>query len=665
MSAAPLVNTVVGACYRLLRPLGQGGMGTVYEAQHLRLGGTVAVKILAPQYAADPKFRDRFKREAKAASQIRHPNVVQITDFGETPNGSVFFAMERLEGHDLHQVLRVHGPAPFPWPRAVHLLAQAADALAAAHRCGIIHRDVKPSNIFVLEGAGLQDFVKLLDFGIAKIVAPTLTADSALVKNLTGTGEIFGTAKYMAPEQAYGGAQDPRMDVYSLGVVAYELLTGRVPFTGQSSFEIITRHVSDSPRPLRELRPDLPAALEAVVLRAMEKKPENRFSTMEEFGQALRQVGAAIPTARAHTDTNANTMPRGQRRDLLPIEPTTVRKPMQGPVAPVPAASIVRKTIPVIAVAPSPPQAAGPAQLPIGAPFVAPPPAANPPGANRSPPPPTDNLARVQPPTGPLARRADSAYDDTARDRAMRPPAAPRGAGRTVAFVLLGAIAIASLSATAAALVLSSSEEEPASTEARAPMSDPPAVELRPPATPAPAPGSPPTRATGPLATGPAVDAPALTGTSEPGVGSRENPEVVAPVPTPDVAAPPPIAEPSRRDPKPGSTKSSKPRPSPPASAVDPDPDGEIAKQIGGEIGKKIRQDCWKHGEGKKYYIRLQIDDEGHVVDKTIAAMGSLRACIEETIGEPQFPAKKRPVTLSPVIGECVEAYGSTVSKCK
>ena len=206
---------------------------------------------------------------------------MQITGFGETPSGSVFFTMELLEGHDLHHILQAHASAPLPWPRAQHLLVQATDALAAAHRSGIVHRDVKPSNIFVLEGAGLQDFVKLLDFGIAKIVAPTLTADSALVKNLTGTGEIFGTAKYIAPEQAYGGTQDPRMDVYSLGVVAYELLTGRVPFTGQSSFEIITRHVYDSPRPLRELRPDLPAALEAVVLRAMEKKPENRFSTKE------------------------------------------------------------------------------------------------------------------------------------------------------------------------------------------------------------------------------------------------------------------------------------------------------------------------------------------------------------------------------------------------
>jgi serine/threonine protein kinase len=451
-----LPTSIIGGCYRLIRPLGVGGMGTVYEAQHLRLGGRVAVKILSPQFAADPKFRERFRREARAASQIHHPNVVQLIDFGETPNNSVFIAMELLEGRDLHHILRKHLPAPFPWPRARNLLAQAADALAAVHRCGIVHRDVKPSNIFVLEGPGVHDFVKLLDFGIAKLVTATATADSAFIKNLTGTGEIFGTAKYMAPEQAYGTSDDPRVDVYSLGVVAYELLTGRVPFTGESNFQIVTRHVYDEPRPPRELRAEIPAALEAVVLRALEKHAERRFATMEEFGHALRAVAdPAVPggnlggpsvrpaIVRGSSHTDAETLLHHVARVGQPVQSRGGAKArVQTAVSPTAAPVVVPSAVPPVA------QTLAPAVLHA---LVQ--------QATSSTQRMTD-LPRAEAPTGPLARRHDSVLDDTAREIAMVRAAAP-GTWRLLALAVTGAVAVGSLSAVGAMFVAGSGEDEP------------------------------------------------------------------------------------------------------------------------------------------------------------------------------------------------------------
>lgn len=258
----------------------------------------------------------------------------------------------------------------------------------------------------------------------------------------------------------------------------------------------------------------------------------------------------------------------------------------------------------------------------------------------------------MQPPTGPLARRGGAAYDDTSRERAMR-HAASGGQGRTVAFVLLGAVAIASVSAIAAVFVLKSSEGQVASMEASTPTADPPARELQPP--PDPEPAAPPP-APAPSTVAPTPDAPAPTDASGTDVASDE---VVAPPSAIDVT-PSPVARPL-----PSRSPSTKPRPRPTAPPVDPDPDDEITKRIGSEIRKQIRHDCWKLGEGKKYYIRLQVGGDGRVIDKTIAAVGSLRACIEKTIGTPQFPAKKQPVELTLTIGECVEAFGSTVSKCK
>ena len=322
-AAEDLTGATLKARYRLIELLGAGGMGQVYEGVDETLDRKVAVKVLLRKLADDTRSRQRFLREAKAASKIQHPNVVQILDFGETPSGSVFYAMEHLEGRDLAAVLRHEGP--LPWSRARHILLQIVKALGATHDRNIIHRDIKPANFFVLEARGHDDFIKLLDFGIAKFAADTAQDERSLALSLTGAGEVMGTAKYMAPEQAYGSSDDPRVDVYAVGVVAYEMLAGTVPFTGNSVFEILKKHVDEPPRPPRELNPAIPAAVEAIVLRALAKDQESRFASMDELEAALASVPASA----------------GARVTTLGLPPPSSLVPMpslveSGPAAPSP-----------------------------------------------------------------------------------------------------------------------------------------------------------------------------------------------------------------------------------------------------------------------------------------------------------------------------------------
>ncbi|MEX1364894.1 MAG: protein kinase [Nannocystaceae bacterium] len=320
MSASPdLTGTILEGRYRLTGLLGAGGMGQVYVGTDQTLDRRVAVKVLLRKLADDSRFRERFLREAKAASKIQHPNVVQIIDFGETPAGSVFYAMEHLEGRDLAALLRAEGP--LPWSRARHILLQIVQALGATHDRNIIHRDIKPANFFVLEARGHLDFIKLLDFGIAKTAADPSKDERSLAASLTGAGEVMGTAKYMAPEQAYGASDDPRVDVYAVGVVAYEILTGTVPFTGGSVFEILKKHVDEPPRPPRELNPAIPAEVEAIVLRALAKDQASRFASMDELEAALTAVRAnagmapmvEAPSVPPPRDARPRTMVMDQR----------------------------------------------------------------------------------------------------------------------------------------------------------------------------------------------------------------------------------------------------------------------------------------------------------------------------------------------------------------
>ena len=269
--------------YQIVRTLGRGGMGQVYEGVHTVLGKPVAIKVLNRQLAADERSRKRLLREARAASAIHHQGVVEIIDFGETPHGAVFLVMELLQGRDLGAII---AKGPLPWPRARELLRQAAGALAVAHAQGIIHRDIKPANCFVVDGPD-GEVIKLLDFGIAKIDDAT---DSTT--GLTATGEIMGTASYMAPELTFGTPAGVATDVYALGIMAYELLTGAPPFRGKNPYDVLKRHIEEEPPPVSSVVAGVPPALEAVVRRAIAKKPEARFSSMTELEAALVAVSA-------------------------------------------------------------------------------------------------------------------------------------------------------------------------------------------------------------------------------------------------------------------------------------------------------------------------------------------------------------------------------------
>lgn len=285
---ADLVGSVIGDRYRLVGVMGTGGMGTVYEAAHTSIDRRFAVKVLSPLLAKDERNVDRFLQEANAAAGIRHPNVVEILDFGEI-RGSVYYVMEYLDGHDLLDQIRSEGL--MPWSRARTLLRGALAGLGAAHARGIIHRDIKPANIFVADDPRAPgcELVKILDFGIAKL------ADNARTRGLTRAGEVLGTVAYMAPEQALNRKLDARTDIYSLGVVLYRMLTGEVPFDGTSDFEIMTAHCQEPPPPLRDKLPTVSAAAESIVARALEKDPAQRFQSAEEFLAAIEQADDDAP----------------------------------------------------------------------------------------------------------------------------------------------------------------------------------------------------------------------------------------------------------------------------------------------------------------------------------------------------------------------------------
>ncbi|MGB1016694.1 MAG: serine/threonine-protein kinase, partial [Nannocystaceae bacterium] len=224
-----LIGQVLVERYHLLEQLGAGGMGTVYLAEHVTIGKRLAIKVLSREFAHKHELVERFLQEARAASMIAHENVVEITDFGRTPDGSVFFVMEHLAGEDLSATIAKEGP--LPWSRVKPIALQICMALEAAHAKGVIHRDMKPENCFRVARSSNQDFIKVLDFGIAKISNDEASGTN---KGLTKTGMIFGTPEYMSPEQAQGMRVDLRADIYAVGVIVYECLTGKTPFTSET-----------------------------------------------------------------------------------------------------------------------------------------------------------------------------------------------------------------------------------------------------------------------------------------------------------------------------------------------------------------------------------------------------------------------------------------------
>jgi serine/threonine-protein kinase len=293
-----LSGRVLSGRYRLLSRLGQGGMGAVYRAHHILMDKPVAVKVLRHELSSDAEAVARFHREARSASRLDHEHIIRVTDFGQSDDALLFLVMELLDGESLAELL--HREAPLPWRRAVAITREVLSGLSHAHEQGIVHRDLKPENIVLARrGKSSRPVVKVLDFGLAKLVheAPGLSEHMSL----TRTGVVFGTPEYMSPEQAEGGAIDPRTDLYALGVILYQMVTGEVPFSAPTVLALIAKTVQDPPEPpsARMRGGELPPALEALILRCLEKSPAQRPQNAEEVIEALDEICAAHPDPQA------------------------------------------------------------------------------------------------------------------------------------------------------------------------------------------------------------------------------------------------------------------------------------------------------------------------------------------------------------------------------
>ena len=309
---------VLGNRYQLVRRIGTGGMGAVYEAIQSDLGRRVALKVLHSHLSLEPTLLERFRREALAAAALGHPNIVSVSDLQSVDDGPPFLVMELLTGVSLRQAIQAAGVMELP--RVAFVGAQVLSALGAAHAERIIHRDVKPDNIILIDTTAMRDFVKVLDFGVAK-----LTRDN--VEGLTMAGAILGTLSYMAPEQARGDKVDGRADVYSVGACMYHALTGRKPFDKKSRAELYGSVLLEAPVPLREIRPEIDAGLAGIVERALQKKAADRFDTAEDMVKEL------VSWQKVH----------GAQSSLPP--PGAMRSPSLAPVTPVTPVSITSLTL--------------------------------------------------------------------------------------------------------------------------------------------------------------------------------------------------------------------------------------------------------------------------------------------------------------------------------
>ncbi len=317
-----LGQVVVGK-YRLLDVLGEGGMGVVYLAEHELIEKSVALKVLRREYSGKPELVQRFKQEAISASRIKHPNVLDVFDFGQLENGCFFLAMEYLQGHDLAAEL-ANNTTVEP-VRAVRLALQMCRALGAAHARGVVHRDMKPENVFLHKTEDGDEIVKIVDFGIAQLRGrDDKKQEEKPRRRLTRTGVIFGTPEYMSPEQASGRAADLRVDIYALGVILYEMFSGAVPFTGDSFMAVLSAHLTNPVAPLRTWAPELSISseLEQAMMVALAKNPDERYQSMSEFGKALQ-----------HTPEGRLAAPLAA---LLPIPKVThdTFRPARGPASP-------------------------------------------------------------------------------------------------------------------------------------------------------------------------------------------------------------------------------------------------------------------------------------------------------------------------------------------
>ncbi|KFE64681.1 TonB family protein [Hyalangium minutum] len=398
----PLVGRTLNGRFSITEPIGIGGMGKVYKAMQAPLDRVVALKVLNPSFPStkDPGFQQRFLREASLTSKLRHPNTVTVIDYGQSEDGIYYIAMEYLEGRTLAQALAQSGS--LPWSRVIAIVQQVCRSLREAHGIGIVHRDLKPANIMLLNESD-QDLVKVLDFGLVKYIAEN-EAQAALNPEITQSGTFLGSPQYMAPEQARN-VSDARSDIYSLGVVMYQMLQGRPPFIARDHLELIFAHCKEPPPPFNSLRPHhpVPADIEHVVMRCLEKDPARRYQSMDEMLEALRTAnmaagghsgifkrpGAGATTgphpspafaSAAATDTSSSTLAldisveepesaaKGRKRKTLALAlaggaivlglGTTfaVMRPKEAP----PAAPVVAEATPAAAPAPSTPPPAAP-----------------------------------------------------------------------------------------------------------------------------------------------------------------------------------------------------------------------------------------------------------------------------------------------------------------